>query len=336
MVMNAETKALLVSIGSADIDDELLEQAVGTTRPSAGPGAGLESFFFNSGGNRVRLGIDNNSPLKALKALKAPGSGGEVLLVLDGNTIASGRLEPALSHCPEQAYITISGRCVNDCKFCPVPRLSGEVRDQEEILQMVEDAWKTGDLKAISLTSGVESSAEAEVKLAASIVSDLSARYRVPIGVSIYPTDTSSEELKHAGATEVKYNVQTMDPEIFSRVCPGLSLEHIIKSLQKAVAVFGRNRVSSNFIIGLGESDDCVLAGVSRLADIGVIAILRPISPHPLRKGDADVKRPSAERLLMLARATKKILEDHNLRPEDAETMCLSCTGCDIAPYRDI
>jgi biotin synthase-related radical SAM superfamily protein len=339
MVMNAETKALLVSIGSADIDDELLEQAARTTRPSAGPGAGLESFFFNSGGIRVRLAINSNSPLKALKAQKAltePRSGGEVSLVLDGNTIASGRLEPALSHCPEQAYITISGQCVNDCKFCPVPKLSGEVRAQEEILQMVEDAWKTGNLKAISLTSGVESSAEEEMKRAAAIVSALRARYNVPIGVSIYPTDTSSEELKQAGATEIKYNVETMDPEIFSRVCPGLSLEYIIKSLQKAVAVFGRDRVSSNFIIGLGESDDCVLAGVARLADIGVIPILRPISPHPLRKGDADVKRPSSDRLLMLAKAAKEILEDHSLRPDNAETMCLSCTGCDITPYRDL
>ena len=339
MVMNAWTKALLVSIGSANIDNELLEEAVRTTRPSAGPGAGIESFFFNSDGIRVRLAINSNSPLKAQKsrkALKSPGAGGEVSLVLDGNIIASGRLEPALSHCPEQAYITISGRCVSDCKFCPVPRLSGEVRGQEEILQMVEDAWKTGSLKAISLTSGVESSAEEEMKRAVSIVSALRARYSLPIGVSIYPTDTSSEELKQAGATEVKYNVETMDPEIFSRVCPGLSLEYIIESLRKAVEIFGRNRVSSNFIIGLGESDDSVLEGVARLADIGVIPILRPISPHPLRKGEANVNRPSAERLLMLARATKKILEDHNLRPDNAETMCLSCTGCDITPYRDL
>jgi hypothetical protein len=42
MMMNAEIKALLVSIGSADIDEELLKEAVRTTRPSAGPGAGIE------------------------------------------------------------------------------------------------------------------------------------------------------------------------------------------------------------------------------------------------------------------------------------------------------
>jgi biotin synthase-related radical SAM superfamily protein len=67
-----------------------------------------------------------------------------------------------------------------------------------------------------------------------------------------------------------------------------------------------------------------------------VIPILRPISPHPLRKGDVEVERPSAERLLRLARATKKVLEDHGLRADLAETMCLPCTGCDIVSHRDI
>lgn len=330
MVMNAKIKALLVSIGSADIDEELLKEAVTTTRPSAGPGAGIESFFFKSGGCRVRLAANKNSPLKVIKCCS------DVMLIKDGKPIVSGRLEPALSHCPEQAYLTISGRCVYDCKFCPVPRLEGEIKDREEILELVQKAWGTGQLRAISLTSGVEISAEEEVKRAVSVVSALRARYDVPIGVSVYPTETSSEELKHAGATEIKYNVETMDCEIFSRVCPSLSLEHILKSLEKAVPIFGENRVSSNFILGLGESDECVLAGVAKLADIGVISILRSISPHPLRKGDIDVKRPSPERLLSLARATKKILAEHDLRPDLAETMCLPCTGCDITPFRDL
>jgi len=47
MVMNAEIKALLVSIGSADIDEELLKEIVRTTRPSAGPGAGMNHSFSN-------------------------------------------------------------------------------------------------------------------------------------------------------------------------------------------------------------------------------------------------------------------------------------------------
>ena len=182
----------------------------------------------------------------------------------------------------------------------------------------------------------MEKSPEEEVRKAVSIVKALRARYDLPIGVSVYPTDTSSEELKQAGATEIKYNVETMDADIFAKYCPGLSLQYILKSLQNAVKIFGKNRVSSNFILGLGESDECVLAGVTRLAEMGVIPILRPISPHPLRKGEVVVERPSAERLLGLAEATRKVLEDHGLRADLAETMCLACTGCDITPQKDI
>jgi biotin synthase-related radical SAM superfamily protein len=330
MEMNAEIKALLVSIGSADIDEDLLREATRTTTPSAGPGAGLESFFLKSGGHRVRLSVNKKSPFKVIRCCT------DVVVMKDGKPIVTGKLEPALSHCPEQAYLTISGRCIYDCKFCPVPKLNGEVKVPDEILRHVEEAKRTGQLKAISLTSGVERSPEDEVRKTVAIVKALRARYDLPIGVSVYPTDTSSEELKQAGATEIKYNVETMDPEIFAKNCPGLSLEYILKSLEKAVKIFGKNRVTSNFILGMGESDECVLEGVARLAEMGVIPILRPISPHPLRKGDAEVERPSAERLLRLARATKKVLEDHGLRADLAETMCLPCTGCDIVSHRDI
>jgi biotin synthase-related radical SAM superfamily protein len=130
MEMNAEIKAMLVSIGNADIDEDLLRKVIRTTTPSAGPGAGLESFFLKSGGHRVRLSINKNSPLKVIRCCT------DVLVTKDGRPIVTGKLEPALSHCPEQAYLTISGRCIYDCKFCPVPKLNGEVKVPDEILQL--------------------------------------------------------------------------------------------------------------------------------------------------------------------------------------------------------
>jgi biotin synthase-related radical SAM superfamily protein len=211
MEMNAETKALLVSIGSARIDESLLREAARTTIPSAGPGAGLESFFIKSGSRRVRLSVNRKSPLRVIEYCSG------VAVVRDGKPVVAGELEPALSHCPEQAYITISGRCIYDCKFCPVPVLQGEIKSLEKILHLVEEAEKTGRLRAISLTSGVAESPEQESMKAVEAVKALRARYDLPIGVSIYPTVTSSEDLWQAGATEVKYNVETMDPEIFRR-----------------------------------------------------------------------------------------------------------------------
>jgi biotin synthase-related radical SAM superfamily protein len=329
MEMNAEIKARLLSIGSADIDRALLHDAT-TTVPSAGPGAGQESFFIKSGCHRVRLSINESSPLKVIEE----GSG--VVVIKDGVEIVQGFLETALCHCPEQAYITISGRCIYNCRFCPVPLLNGETKSVKKILDLVEKAEATGRLRAISLTSGVADSPEREVKLAVEVIAALRDRYDLPIGVSVYPTKTSSEDLYSAGATEIKYNVETLGSEIFKRCCPGLSLTQIIKSLESAVDIFGKNRVTSNFIIGLGESDDCVRFGASRLADIGVIPILRPISPHPLRVREIEVQRPSAKRLLKLGRMLRRVLDERGLRADWAETMCLPCTGCDMTPQKDL
>ena len=91
--------------------------------------------------------------------------------------------------------------------------------------------------------------------------------------------------------------------------------------------MFGKNRVSSNFIIGLGETDACVQEGVEVLTGMGVIPNLRPISPHPLRKGQITIERPSSYRLITLARMTRAALERHGLDVSVAQTMCLPCTA---------
>jgi biotin synthase-related radical SAM superfamily protein len=327
--LTAETKAYLLSIGSADIDPLLLPIGFRTTA-TAGPGAGGSSFFLRSGDHRVRLSIKPGSPL-----LVIPWKGG-VAVRKDGKTIAYGSLELPLCHCPEQAYITVSERCIHNCLFCPVPKLQGRVKTIDEITRLVEGAVARGNVRAISLTSGVAKSADKEAAYMVRVVRHLSSRFDLPIGVSIYPTASSGEDLFSAGAREVKYNVETLDRDIFGRVCPGLSLDEVIAALIRAVPVFGKNHVSSNFIIGLGETDTCVAKGVEYLASIGVIPNLRPISPHPLRAGELPSERPSPHRLMHLTRMNKEALKRHGLDVSQALTMCLPCTGCDLTPQKDL
>jgi biotin synthase-related radical SAM superfamily protein len=338
--LNAELKAELLAIGSVDVDESLL---VGTSTSSAGPGTGLKSLFFKSGGHRVRLDINRNSQLKMIKNLflerkalpKEIKKDNDFIILKDNKELVRGEIEHVLAHCPEQAYITLSERCTYDCTFCSVPKLQGKIKTLKEVINIVEQAKKTGLMKAIAITSGVAKSPEDELERVVEVVKALK-KYNVPIGVAVYPTRNSTKVLKEAGAVELKYNVETMDREIFDRVCKGLSLDFILESLQDAVPVFGKNRVSSNFIIGLGETDDCVREGVEHLARMGVIPVLRPITIQPLRKEELEATRPSAERLLKLARMTREILDKYDLHVDVSQTMCLTCTGCDMTPYRDI
>jgi biotin synthase-related radical SAM superfamily protein len=325
--MDLKTKARLISVGSIELPEVFRSSGPVST---AGPGAGEKNVFFRSGEGRVRLTVAESAPLKLAEL-----AGNEVAIFENGVEVGRGVLEKPLLHCPRQAYITVSERCIYDCKFCAVPKLSGGVKSKERVVEMVAQARDTGELEAISLTSGVERSPEEEVVKVADIIRALR-RFDVPIGVSVTPALKSSEILKVAGADEIKYNVECLDPELFGKVCPGVSLEKIKMALKGAVGHFGENRVFSNVIIGLGESDRALREGIEELAEIGALPVLRAVYPHPLRRDAIKMTRPSAERLIDLARYTRGVLDEHGLRGDIAETMCYRCTGCDLIPHRDL
>ncbi len=326
MKMDAKIKAELISIGAIDIDTSLLGRI---TIPTAGPGAGGRAFFFRSGKHRVRLVVDPGSPLRAIK------DNGEIVIMKGGKELVRGTIEDELVHCPEQAYITMSEQCIYDCKFCPVPKLKGKVKSTEELLALVEEAYSLGKMKGISITSGVEESPEKEVARAVELVKALR-KYNVPIGVSVYPTKDSSRLLKEAGASEVKYNVETMDRELYEKYCKKPPLDFTLECLKDAVKIFGKNRVFTNFIVGLGETDETVEKYYEELAKMGVIPIIRAVGVHPLRFGEIEAERPTKERLLRLAKMARRILDKYGLDASVSKTMCLPCTGCDLNPHVDL
>jgi biotin synthase-related radical SAM superfamily protein len=323
--MDKETKAYLLSIGTIE-----MPRPIDFGRSStAGPGAGGQSIFFKSGERLARLSVVPRSPLRLEQA------GDEVAIFRGDEEIACGHLISPLLHCPEQAYLTISERCIYDCKFCAVPRLKGGVKTKEQVLQMVKEASASGRMKAISLTSGVEIDPQHEAARVADMVKDLK-RFGVPIGVSVSPFRGVNNIMKEAGADEVKYNLETLDADLFARVCPGISFEEIWEALEDAVKIFGRNRVFSNVILGLGESDRIVMRGIDELTEMGVLPVLRPVYPHPLREGEMEMVRPDAERLLRLSTHLRRSLDRHGLRGDQALTGCYRCTGCDLVPHRDL
>lgn len=325
--MNAEIKAELISIGAVDIDPRLLGRI---TIPTAGPGAGGRAFFFKSGSNRVRLVVDEGAPLQAVK------ENGDIVILKGGRELVRGTIEEELIHCPGQAYITMSERCIYDCKFCPVPKLKGKVKSVDEILALVEDANSHGNMEGISITSGVEETPEKEVEKTVAVLKELRKRYDVPIGISVYPTRDSSRLLKEAGATEIKYNVETMDPVIYDKYCKKPPLELTLECLEDAVRIFGKNHVFTNFIVGLGETDETVEKYVEELAKMGVIPNIRAVGVHPLRFGELEAERPTKERLLKLTKMVRRILDKYGLDASVSKTMCLPCTGCDLNPHTDL
>ena len=332
--MTAEIKAFLLSIGTANIEDDKI--VLPTLKSTAGPSAGSGgSVFINSNGRRVRLNIDKNSPLKIRKLSKSESETKIVVINSETNEwIVTGENEPTLAHCPRQAYINLSEKCIYNCKYCSVPKLQGHVKTKEESLEIIKNAFEKGKVEAISITSGVENTPEGELNRVLDLLPDL-LNYGVPIGVSIYAASECSKKLKAAGVSEVKYNIEVADSKIFEDVCPGLSMNDVFAELKEAVRFFGKGKVYSNLIVGLGETDESVEQMIEKLAEIGVISCVRPIFLNLHRAEECFMERPSQKRLLKLFEIQKKISQKYDLHPEKSETMCSLCTGCDMVPFRD-
>jgi biotin synthase-like enzyme len=164
----------------------------------------------------------------------------------------------------------------------------------------------------------------------------------IPIGVEPYIDNLEQiDQLKAAGADEIKLNIETYDRELFKKVCGEQDLDRILEAIEHAVIVFGRGKVTSNIIVGMGESDENVIQGIERLASLGCVATLRPLRLNAINRGPMtealEVIEPiTPERILQLAREHRRILEKYGLTTLTLRTMCHRCGCCDIVPFRDI
>ncbi len=317
-----ELKAQLLETGSARLTGEPADRFIATS--TAGPGAGGKgSVFFAMGNHRVKFAINPRSSIEI-----AHRGGGVADLYYRDQQLPGRLLEPGL-HCPDQAFITVTGTCIFRCRYCPVPGCSGRRKTIGEIIDLVESVRHR--VTAISLTSGVLGSIEEEEAYVCEMIRHLRF-FGLPLGVSIYPTDQTPDRLEALAVAEVKFNIEAATPALFAQMCPGLDYDRLWRVLDRSVELFGRGRVFSNVIIGLGETDAEMEACIGRLTSHGVIPVLRPLNPVA---GLAGSPRPSAERLRKLFAIHREALVREGLDTAGARTMCTNCAGCDLVPGRD-
>ena len=317
-----ELKARLLAAGAVCLSGEPADQYI--ARSAAGPGAGGKgAILFAMWRQRVKLALD---PLSTIEI--AHRGNGTADLYFEGNLI-TGRLLESGFHCPDQAFITVTGSCIFGCRFCSVPKIHGRRKTIEEIMGMVESVQHR--IHAISITSGVQESIGEEEAYVLEVVKHL-AFFGLPIGVSIYPTEKTPDRLKELGVAEVKFNIEAATPELFAKMCPGLDYDLIWQVLDRSVQLFGKNRVFSNVIIGLGETDAEMEACIHKLTSHGVIPVLRPLNPVADMVG---TPRPTAGRLDHIFAMHGEALAAAGLDARLARTMCTNCAGCDLVPGRD-
>jgi pyruvate-formate lyase-activating enzyme len=340
-VETARKKAELLAGGPVRIPSDFRLPFL-PSRSTAGPGAGSVAIVLSFGGTRAKKHISRDKG-----EFEIVTAGGRYSLTRGGRDfIAEVELVPTLLHAPYQAFVNIDHSCVMDCKFCASPRLGKELTknlSDEKILQMVFEASQKEGFESVAFTSAVPTSPSMTVKRMTGLVKATRKMLPdIPIGIEPYATRPDEvEELKNAGADEIKLNMESFDRDIFEKVCPKRDYDTILHIINHSCEVYGKNRVCSNIIFGLGETDENILEGVRVLANMGAVATLRALRRNEFNAEELEIalgplQPVPPDRMLRLAYEEKGILRAYGLTTLGFRTMCHSCLSCDIVPFWDV
>ena len=193
--------------------------------------------------------------------------------------------EEAVIHAPDQLFLGLYEYCKIGCKFCPLSVRTGSAihYSLDSIYEDISNS-KNKQYSSIGITTAIpyHLSSDDVTDEMCFVVRKIREKIgnEIPIGVSTrIPSMEKLIWLKQSGANEVRLNLEVPEEKLSVELMPNKPTSKIWKSLQEACEVFGPGKVSSNIVLGLGESDDNVVSCIDRLASIGVIATLYPYDP---------------------------------------------------------
>lgn len=331
----AKIKALLLAEGTIQLHTNVNRQELYSSTGNIGRDEWI--FMRISQTSRVRLALRQKANFTLVKSdsneyLIQSSKSHEVII----NHVT---IERILSHAPEQLFFLLHKNCSNGCLFCPLTySANNSYYNWEKIQQRINENI-TNKICSVSFTSSCPTY-KIQNELVDEMI-DFTRKTRnllgkeIPLGASLKtPSRDHLLRLRDAGITEIRLNIETYNEKLAHYFMPKKDLNEILHSIEMAVDIFGKGKVSSNIIIGLGESDDDVINGVNKLAEIGSLSTLYPYDPTNIP--NKNFKRPSAERIYKLAIEHKKLLKKYDLNPLEAKTMCCACAASHLYPGKDL
>jgi radical SAM protein (TIGR04043 family) len=221
------------------------------------------------------------------------------------------------------------------CKFCSIEHslYEGQTilwKSPRQLAETAAEAEEEGVVKHVTLTTGTPSLNDRGARMLCESVKAIKELTRLPVHVQLEPPNDLNEvaQLRAAGADTIGLHVESFDDKVLREVCPAKrDKERFIKCWKRAVEEFGENQVSSFLILGLGESDESLLAGAEKMASLGVIPYPVPLRPHP-KTELGDKAPPTPERTLKIYKAVLTVMESYGLHPEKCLAGCVRCGGC--------
>jgi len=221
----------------------------------------------------------------------------EKIRVSVGSAIVLGLMHGRLDAEPTTIYLlTYSyGKCLANCGFCPQAKTSKSRADMlsrvtwptfptEQVMSKIETESKKSTVKRVCIQALNYPRVFNDVL---ALAKEIRSRADVPLSVSCQPFNLKQMNvLKTAGVNRISIALDAATKELFDRVKGPLASspytwEAQRETLMKAVQVFGKNRVYTHLIVGLGETEKEIIQTIQWCNDFGVYPSLFAFTPIP-------------------------------------------------------
>jgi radical SAM protein (TIGR04043 family) len=291
---------------------------------------------------------------------------GRVLERIDGRTRDTGlRLEPvrrptfydlstadgipynkiALLHGRDVLATTVVQTCIRyvedqRCKFCAIEeslRAGATIaaKTPAQLAEVAEAAVRLDGITQMVMTTGTTTGLDRGARnLVRCVKAVLEAVPGLPIQVQIEPPGDLSviTDLYEAGATSIGIHVESLDDTARLAWMPGkgaVPMAEYEAAWDEAVRVFGRNKVSTYLLIGLGEDPDELIAGAARLIDRGVYPFVVPMRPMTGTLAHAaGAQSAPADVVHRITTEVARLLRAAGMLGTDQGAGCAACGAC--------
>jgi radical SAM protein (TIGR04043 family) len=251
----------------------------------------------------------------------------------------------ALLHGRDVLATTVVQTCIRyaeeqRCKFCAIEEslrngATVAAKTPAQLAEVAQAAVRLDGVRQMVMTTGTTTGPDRGARnLVRCVRAVLDAVPGLPIQVQIEPPGELSviADLRAAGATAIGIHVESMDDELRRAWMPGkgsVPMADYEAAWDEAVRVFGRNRVSTYLLIGLGEDLDELVAGAARLIERGVYPFVVPMRPMlgTLARRDGAAPAPAS----VVADVTErvgKLLRQAGMTGEEQRAGCAACGAC--------
>ncbi|WP_248961329.1 MSMEG_0568 family radical SAM protein [Sphaerisporangium perillae] len=226
------------------------------------------------------------------------------------------------------------------CRFCTIEeslRAGATVaaKTPAQLAEVAEAAVRLDGVRQMVMTTGTTSGPDRGARvLARSVRAVLEAVPGLPIQVQCEPPADLAwiAALRQAGATAIGIHVESLDERVRRRWTPGkatVPLSAYEAAWDEAVRVFGRNRVSTYLLAGLGEDPAELVAGAARLIERGVYPFVVPFRPMKDSLAGRDgVPAPSPDVVREVTEQVAALLRAAGMTGAEQKAGCAACGAC--------